>query len=173
MHRCITGTQDFTSGSPSDTFVPGSPTGKTNKKTSQPQASISSTETARLSYKLPFKGPVIECMGLRCVLPRGICLSRSLPQQALLVSKQFSGRSSLALPALTCPRRPHALPSPTKRLHKELRRILTRFEKEPRLEDERWTNKIQRQSHAWRCWLCCFLHLQVTSVHVLKWLMCH
>lgn len=100
MHRCTTGTRDSTSDSPSappDTFVPGSPTGKTNETANQPQASISSTETARLSYDLPFKGPVIECMGLLCVLPWGICLSLSLPQQPLTPGKQFSGRSSLTL----------------------------------------------------------------------------
>lgn len=137
MHRCITGTQDFTSDSPSvpsDTFVPGSPTGKTNKKANQPQASISSTETARLSYKVPFRSPVIECMGLRCVLPWGISLSLSLLQQTEPGKAVF--RQEQPGPART----DHALPAPTRRLHKELRRILTR-EKETLLEDERWANK--------------------------------
>lgn len=76
----ITGTQDFTSdrpSAPSHTFAPGSPTGKTNTKANQAQASISSTETARLSYKLPFKGPVVDCTELCSVLPSGICLSHS------------------------------------------------------------------------------------------------
>lgn len=139
MHRCMTGTQDFTSDSPSappDTFVPGSATGKTNEKANQPQANISSTEAARLFYKLPFKSPVIECMALHSVLPWGVCLSHSLLQQTLTLGKQFSGWSSLALPRLTCSQWHRALSSPTKRLHGELRRILTR-EKEPRLQDER------------------------------------
>lgn len=106
MHMWIPGAQEFTSDSPSapsDNFVPGCPTGKTSKKTNQPQASISSTESARLSYKLPFKGAVIGCMGLCCVLPWGICLSGSLPQQPLTRGEQFSSRSSRPCPPCPSP----------------------------------------------------------------------
>lgn len=130
MHKCLTWTQDFASDSPSappDMFVPGSPTGKTNKKENQTQISNSSTKTERFSYKAPVKGPLIECPGVWCVLPPG---DLPYPPAAAFDTGKAVFRQEQHGPASADPRslhqRRHALPSPTKHLNRELRWILKR-----------------------------------------------
>lgn len=103
---------------------------QTNKKENQAQISKSSTE--RLSYKAPFKGPLIECTGVWCVLPLGDLPPPSPPPPppaAFDTRKAVSQQEQHGL-AYADPPTPHqrhrALPSPAKHLNRELRWILKR-----------------------------------------------
>lgn len=73
---------------------------QTNKKENQAQISKSSTE--RLSYKAPFKGPLIECTGVWCVLPLGD-LPPPPPPPSSLWHQEGSFPAGAARPCLCWP----------------------------------------------------------------------